>query len=304
MVRPDDCTLPPDSYKRVRKEAEKFLQQGDAIGRFPTPVSDLLEAGQIVVGQDELTEGFLNRIRKKAGDALRRAMSKVMGLFDALERVIFVDTGLAKAKQVFLKLHEAGHATLPHQRKMYAVVEDGEKEIDPFVAELFDREANVFATEVLFQLDGFIREAEQYDFGLRAALKVGGKYGASKYSAIRQYVSKNRNPCLVLILNPPVLEAGVGFRAELRRVVVSPSFKAAYGDIQLPPVFTPDDSIGAMVPTGGRRMSSQRRITFTDQNGHPHNWVAEAFTTPYQVFVLAIPATVTARKLVLETQAL
>lgn len=290
MALPDDSSLPFDSYRRVRKEAENFLQRADAFGRFPTPVGDLLEAGQITVGEDELTEGFLLRVRKKAGDALRRALSKVMGLFDALERVIFIDTSVAKVKQAFLKLHEAAHATLPHQRRLYAVVEDSEKELDPFVADLFDREANVFATEVLFQLDGFIREAEQHEFGLRTALKIGSKYGASKYAAIRQYVAKNRGPCVVLVLNPPVLAEGVGFRVELRRIVTSSSFRATYGELQLPQVFTPDDSIGAMVPVGGRRMSARRNLTFLDQAGRIHKWVAEAFQTPYQVFVLAMPA--------------
>ena len=34
-----------------------------------------------------------------------------------------------------------------------ALVEDGEQELDPDIADLFDREANVFATELLFQLE-------------------------------------------------------------------------------------------------------------------------------------------------------
>ncbi len=65
---------------------------------------------------------------------------------------------------------------------MYAVVEDCKLSLDPAVADQFDREANVFASEVLFQLDGFITEARDHDFGIGVPLKVGKKYGASACS--------------------------------------------------------------------------------------------------------------------------
>ena len=44
---------------------------------------------------------------------------------------------------------------MPWQKDLYAVIEDSKNSLDPALADLFDREANVFASEVLFQLDGF-----------------------------------------------------------------------------------------------------------------------------------------------------
>jgi hypothetical protein len=41
-----------------------------------------------------------------------------------------------------------------------------------------------------------------------------------------------------------------------------------------------------MVPVAHRRMSKARAITLVDRNGVCHECVAEAFKTPYQVFVL------------------
>ena len=61
-------------------------------------------------------------------------------------------------KQTFLKLHETAHAVLPHQRKLYAFVEDCEKTLSREVSEQFDRKANVFAADVVFQLDGLLEE--------------------------------------------------------------------------------------------------------------------------------------------------
>ncbi len=286
MTRPDDSTLSPQEYARVRQEAERLLRAADALGKFPTPVSVVMDAAKVTLADDDvLDEGFLRSMRRKAGGLLRSALSKVLGLLDARERMLFIDRAVQAVKQTFLKLHETAHAVLPWQRTLYAVVEDGDRELDPEIAEQFDREANVFATEVLFQLDGFTTEAADDELGIRTPLKLQRKYGASAYAAIRRYVSTNHRDCIVLVLEPPELTDGLGFRASLRRAVTSPSFRIKF-DLEWPACFTPSDEIGAMVPPGQRRMSNARIITLVDRNGVRHECLAEAFRTPYQVFVL------------------
>lgn len=290
MRKADDSSLTPDQYRKVRKEAEKLLARADALGRFPTPISDLMSAAKVVVApENALDEGFLRKLRKKASSALKQALSKVLGIFDATARLIFVDRSLGESKQTFIKLHEAGHGVLPWQRDLYAVVEDCRQTLDPDVAEAFDREANNFATEVLFQLDGFITQAKDDAFGLRSPLKLGKKYGASAYAAIRQYVTKSDRPCVVIVLDPPEIELFDGFRSVLRRVVASPSFLHKFGELTLPDVFTPDDKVGAMVPVGKRRMTGPRELMLTDRNGTNHDCLAEAFKHPYNVFILIYP---------------
>jgi hypothetical protein len=290
LRKADDSSLTPDQYRKVRKEAEKLLAKADAIGRFPTPVEDLLLAADVAVApEDALSEGFLRTLRKKASSALKRALSKVLGIFSASARLIYVDGSLGKSKQTFIKLHETGHGMLPWQRGIYAVVEDCSQTLDPDVAEAFDREANNFATEVLFQLDEFIKQARDDKFGLRSPLTLSKKFGASAYSAIRQYVTKSGKPCVVIVLNPPELQPLDGFCASLRRVVASPLFVERFGDLTLPDVFTPDDKFGAMVPLGGRRMTGPHELVMTDRNGTAHDCLAEAFGNPYNVFILIYP---------------
>ena len=287
MVKSDDSSLNKQEYARVTKEARRLLRKADALGTFPTPVAEIIKAGRVTVSPENvLEEGFLRTMRRKARSALKRAASKVIGLFDAHARLIFIDWHVLPVKQTFLKLHETGHATLPWQRDLYAVIEDSEQELDPGTAALFDREANVFATEVLFQLDGFIREADERPFGIKTPLDLSKRYGASVYASVRRYVSKNSRDCTVLVLNPPELVEGVGFRASLRRAVSSPSFRKKFGDLDWPAYFTPDDEIGAMVPIGRRRMSGSREIALVDRNGTCHDCLAEAFTNTYQVFIL------------------
>jgi hypothetical protein len=172
------------------------------------------------------------------------------------------------------------------QRKLFLIVEDCEKTISPEIEDYFDREANVFTSEVLFQLDTFTKEAADYSFGLKVPLQLSKKYGASIYSTIRRYVSKNSRACVVLILDPPEFEDGYGFQASLRRVVASEKFIELFGTINWPNKFTPDDEIGAMIPIAKRRMSGPREVGIKNRNGELCECIGEAFTQSYQVFIL------------------
>ena len=287
MTRPDDCFVAPSEFRAIQKQAKKALEAADAIGRFPTPIDDVMEAARVIVADEAvLDDSFLRRVRRKARSALRRALSKVIGLLDAVARIVYIDQTILVVKQTFLKLHEVAHAVLPWQRDIYCAIEDCEKTLDPDISEAFDREASVFASEVLFQLDGFTKQVADLPFEIGVPLKYSRKYGASVYATIRRYVSTHHSSCAVLVIDPPIPKEGNGFIAPLRRVVPSESFVMSFGKaLQWPDQFTPDDQIGAMLPIG-RKMSRPRGISLRDCNGNLHECVAEAFATKYHVFVL------------------
>ena len=246
-----------------------------------------METAKIILApHDAFDDGLISKFRKKFGNKLKQALSKVLGLFDATAKVVYIDKAILAVRQTFVKLHETAHSILPWQRKLYAVVEDCEQTIQPELADEYEREANVFATEVLFQCDTFSKEAAQHTFGINTPLKLSKKYGASIYSSVRRYVRTNHRVCAVLVLNPPEFVLGNGFTATLRRIEVSDGFASKFGQISWPTQFTPDDSIGAMVPVGCRKFSKPRRIVITDANGCDHECIVEAFTQTYQVFIL------------------
>lgn len=286
MRKPDDCSLTPSQRDLVRKHAKLALQKADALGVYPTLVAAVMKAAKVIVAEeDALTEGFLKKLRKRASGALKSALSKVLGVFDAVARIVYLDKTLYLVKQTFLKLHETAHAVLPWQRDLYTLTEDCERTIAPEISEEFEREANVFASDVLFQLDDFINEANDHDFGIKVPLNLARRYGASIYTSVRRYVSENHRACVVLVLNPPEIREGDGFVAELRRVVASTEFKKHFGDLNWPEFFSPADEIGALVPIG-RKMSRPRTISLVDRNKTRHECVAEAFTQSHQVFIL------------------
>jgi len=292
VALPDDSSLDENQLQRVRGEAARALKEAGAVGVFPTPVDSIMSAARVEeVKEDVLSPSFIDKLRReigKTGDILKQAVGKVLGLFDARAGLVFIDRSLMPVKQTFIRLHEAAHGFLPWQRQMYAVVEDCKNALEPEIADAFDREANVFASEVLFQGDAFINEAEDHPFEINTPRSLSKRYGSSVYSAIRQFVSKNSRNCAVVVLNPPELRVGDGFKATLRRWAHSDRFSAMFGNGNglWKECFTPDDQIGAMVPIGKRRASKPREIVLTDRNGEDHECIAEAFTNTYQVFIL------------------
>lgn len=290
MQRPDDCSLTPNQFARVRSEAERALREAGALGVFPTPVHQIMAVAKVEeVKEDVLNPGFIARLRstvEQAGGALKRAVNKVMGLFHATAGLVFLDQTLLAVKKRFVRLHEVGHGFLPWQRPMYALVEVCDRALDVEAAELFDREANVFAAEVLFQLDGFRDMAEGHPFSIWTPVKLAKTFDASIYACVRQYVSKNHRACAVLVLNPPELINGDGFRATLRRAIQSDSFTATFGRYGWKAVYTPDDEIGALMPIIGYKSSGKRALVLTDLNGDRCECIAESFTQTHQVFVL------------------
>jgi hypothetical protein len=132
MLKKDDCTLSPDVYKKVRREAKRILNEANAIGRFPTPVADIMDVAKVEVVDDNiLDESFLSKIRRKAGRALKRAIAATLGLLDVKGRFVFVDRTVHAVRQTFIKIHETGHFIMAWQRKLYSFVEDCEKTISP-----------------------------------------------------------------------------------------------------------------------------------------------------------------------------
>ncbi len=286
-MRTRDSIDEPRQLELIRAHARAALESADALGRLPTPVADVMHQAKVAVADhDILDESFFRRMTKKAGGALKRALDKVLGVLDAKARLVYIDKAVNVVKQTFLKLHETGHAVLPWQRDLYAVIEDCEKTLAPEVSEQFDREANQFASEVLFQLDAFTKEANDDPVGLKVPLQVGRRYGASAYASIRRYVSKHQRACAVVVLERPKFTNGFGFVCRLRRFEHSPAFTSIMGELSWPDTFTPADSMGALVPIGGRRMSAPRAMPLRDTNGVLHECVAEAFDSKHHVFIL------------------
>jgi len=290
VTRPDDSILDAHQLLTVQRHADLLLRRASALGRFPTPINDLMAAAKLTVVDDKvLNESFLRQLVKRARsgfETVKSALSKVLGLFDAEERLVVLDLAVPAPRMPFIKLHEAGHGTLPHQSRVYRFIHDCEKTLDPDITDLFEREANVFASEVLFQGDIFSAEAHDQKFGIKVPMALAKKFGASNYATFRRYVMTNPHACCVVVLEQAVQDGEGGFHALVRRIVASESFHAIYDSESLFAVITPSHPLSPAVPAVGKRMTFQKEIVLIDRNRDERVCIGGSFDTKHQILVL------------------
>jgi len=291
-----EVSLSPQSERAVRKHADLLLRKASAYGRFPTPVADLVEASKLEIARESVLARFgldgayrrLPNFVKLAPDKWKSAVEKVLGLLDLRERTIHLAPGTHPKRKLYITAHEIGHEALPHQRKMFQVLEESESEIDPDTKELFEHEANCFASELLFQRDAFTKEAADYQIGIGVPVNLSKKYGPSVYAAARRYVKGHHLPCALVVFEIPVLVDGGQRMMELRRVVTSPLFDRQFGDVRWPQRCDGNHFFLRHCPSRG--FCRPHPVHVRDRNGDPQACLAEAFNSTHHVLFLVYPA--------------
>ena len=131
----------------------------------------------------------------------------------------------------FVTLHEVGHGWLPWQRFL-ATHPDGYENLTQ--TDRLKRknenewQANIFATETLFQLNRFELEAREMPFELQSAVQLATRYAASIHASLRRYVERHEQRAMLLVLEAlPTIRAG---KTQYRVLAFhrSPSFLQRY----------------------------------------------------------------------------
>ncbi len=290
-MKADDSSLTPEQLITVRASARLLLDKGDSWGVFPTPVNQLVEAAGLELAPiSAFDEGSMRRYLREAGEKaaqfLKGAIDKVMGIFDVHADIIHIDPKLYPDKQTFLKLHETGHKELPHQRGLFKWIQDCAVHLSPETAELFEREANTFASIVLFQDDAFANRTADEPFSLKVPLRVGKSFGASVYASCREYVHKHHKTCAVVVLEPTEFDPAQGPVAVVRRIEMSAGFAAQFGLSCLPQKIDSASDMFMLMPFEPRRMSSPQAFSLSDRTGADFEFVGEGLRTSYHTILL------------------
>ena len=292
MVKTDDSSLSNAQMCAVEERASGLLNRSEGWNRFPTPVSDVLETAGVRVAPAGIFDAtkimeYIRSRTERTARSLKSAISKVFGICDAEEELIYVDDSVSESKQNFIKLHEVGHHQIPWHRKLYRIFQDCEKTLSPETADLFEREANNFARFILFQGTNYGRIAADHKLEIKTPMKLAKKFGASIYASCREFARTNHRSCLVYVLEPIKYCERSGAKAEVRRIEASPSFERQFG-VPRDAVISLDHPIGGVLPLG-RRMSRPMSVSIKDRNGEAHECVMEAFDTTFNVLVLVYP---------------
>lgn len=276
--------LPGDDFADVTRYARLTLLKAGVGRSLPTPVDDILACAELVVSQeitlDVQYEGFFTR----SYNVLASALKKLMGLVDLRENTVYLNQNALPQRIVFLKFHEAGHKVLPWQREAYLYLDD-ESTLDSGVRDLFERQANRFAADLMFQIDRFDGDARELPLSIRSPLSLSKRYGASVHASIRRYVEQNREACAVLILERLPEVGPDGSRLRVKQVIESSEFSR---NIRL--LRWPDSVTGTLAEQLlSRRLYEDGEFILSNSDGRRVGCRYQSFDNGYNIFMLIYP---------------
>lgn len=291
-MRKDDSSLSHAERAYVESRAKLLLERAGAWGVVPVPIDDLLGAAKLKVAPTSIFDpraiaAYAVAQGRKAANLVKQAIGKVLGILDAREEVIHIDDSVLETRQRFLKMHETGHFELPHQRSVFRFFEDSSEELDPSIADKFEREANNFARYAIFNGNAYADRAADHPLAFSSVKKMQRSFNVSLYAGLREYARTHRHVCIALAIEKPVLCPRNGWGAEIRRVETSLAFEQQFGR-PLAPIISASHPLWPLVPFGKAIRPTQVRLT--DVNGEQHEFIGEALDTGYNILIFACPA--------------
>lgn len=277
------------SHDDIAAHAERLLRTAGALGRLPTPVDDILAAAKLVEPSESLlSEGLIKQAPAHLREKLSRILGRVRGLVDrkALEVHLAPDIKV-EGRRRFIRLHEVIHHLLPWQVELGYV--DDDRTLSHATDELFELEASDGAAELLFQGQGFARDAADLEIGMPAIVVGHDRYGSSLRAALRRYPQAHRAAVMSVVLDVSPLTL-VPLRYRRHELTMSPSFAARFGLTTWPGTLSiaryPFVSVAAAAAASPNMVVSEE-CTIVDNAGEIVGLRVDALHTGYDLLVLA-----------------
>jgi Zn-dependent peptidase ImmA (M78 family) len=172
---------------------ETLLLESGAADGLPTSEGRLLDCLQL----KQLSFDFMNEL-----DFIPKSQKKAMDLRAALsfnDRLVAVQSGLARPRRRFGILHEIGHFI--HPEHVQTLFLDTDRTLSWWEHARIEREANEMAAELLFQGNRFTEEALSAPTSARTVFELAPRYGASYESALRRYTERHVLPCALIVFD-------------------------------------------------------------------------------------------------------
>ncbi|TCD12966.1 ImmA/IrrE family metallo-endopeptidase [Pedobacter frigidisoli] len=261
------------------------LYKSNSLGVFPTPVDKILKYAELRVDSSvDLSKAPSNFFLKK-GLALKSGWAKIRGVLDRTEKVIYLDLNQHASKQKFVKLHEVGHELCGWQSNMLKYLDDDET-LDPDINDMFESEANYFASSALFQVQIFNEKVGEYPLELATCLQLQKLFGGSFHATIRRYVEHSKKRCALLVLNKESKSPFSTVNLSLRNYFQSPSFTKELGQIEWETTFDYDVPFVQNYLSNRRMMKSELVI---ESGGGEIPCDYHYFDNSYNIFVFMFP---------------
>lgn len=228
-----------ESAPEIIKIADRALKAAGAKGKLPTPIEELIQAANI---GDKDTEGVITRFVSSLNEGgkllFRSTLQKLRGIADLRQRAIYVPSDTAPRER-FAKGHELGHQLIPWHHvgaeSVSSFYHDTDFTLSPFVNDIFDIEANFFASEVIFQGKLFTHRARDYKPSFEAVFLLADLHGASRQATMRRFVEVQDEVLACVSYLPSLYERRDGLPIlRAPRLIGSPGFNRKYKQVGLP----------------------------------------------------------------------
>lgn len=273
-----DAELPDDEIARIRTYVVALLRRADALEVVPTRLDQVLEVARLVsAGEIRLDPEEKRKLRYRFGDLVDHVWTRLQGAIHFGAREIWINPEMYPLRQRFVLGHEMGHYVLPEHREIFAYLDD-EKRLRADVYELYERQANQAAIEILAQGDRLRREADDSALTMDLIGGIADRFAISMQATARRIVEETKQDCALAIsfrsgwtapLTPPHLYCSHTFEQRLR-------WKTTGSTSQL---------IVQAVRTA-RRAEPVEPIITVDAGGRATTIAIDPVTTPRAVLVL------------------
>jgi transcriptional regulator with XRE-family HTH domain len=220
-----DGDLGDEEIARIRSYVLALLRRADAIDQIPTPIDQVMDVARLVsAGDVTLEPDERRRLRDRFGDLVDQVWSRLQGVIHFGSREIWVNPEMYPLRQRFVLGHEIGHDVLPEHRELFAYLDD-ESRLRPDVRDLYERQANQVAIELLAQGDQLRREADDSALTMNLIDGLASRYQISMQATARRIVEETRQACALAIsfrgsatgmLMPPHLYCSKSFEERFR----------------------------------------------------------------------------------------
>lgn len=289
----------------VTRHAKTLLREAEVGHKLPTPVDDLVSCAGLVVSTDVTLdenhadffaafEEYAKALSASSYDALKAGLRKTWGMVDLHDDTIYIDRSVSAQKQAFLKLHEVGHKRLPWQRDTYLYLDD-EKTLRPNVKKLYERQANLFAADLLFQGDRFASHSGDLPLELATPLDLARRYGASVHSTIRRYVEVSRRCCSAVVIESSDNRANGEPTLRVVYDLKSAEFARRFEGLRWPACLSLNSPVAEALLIGRRYLKGDG-LFLPDRDGRAIECGFQVYQNQYEAFAFIFPLSEELRK--------
>lgn len=194
-----DGPLSEEDRRLIRGHVVAVLRRADALGDIPTPLDQVMEVSRLVAaGEIHLEPELKQKLRRRFGDLVDHVLENLLGAVRFDSREVYVKPGMYPPKRRFVEAHEIGHDLLPWQKEVYAYLDDRSRLRADF-RDLYERQANQAAIELLAQGDRLRKEADDSPITIAGISALAFRFGISNQAAARYIVEESSQQAALAI---------------------------------------------------------------------------------------------------------